>query len=185
MGFRSAYVELYFYPRPPRGGRQVTPKRPGTGKTVFLPTPSTRRATPSSCMASGVSFTFLPTPSTRRATGGHFRRRKAQVISTHALHEEGDDPAMTVWDTFRAISTHALHEEGDGERTARGRAGSHISTHALHEEGDQVWLQIPPGSFISTHALHEEGDKNFPCFPAYAGNFYPRPPRGGRPFTQG
>ena len=162
MGFRSAYVELYFYPRPPRGGRQVTPKRPGTGKTVFL-----------------------PTPSTRRATGGHFRRRKAQVISTHALHEEGDDPAMTVWDTFRAVSTHALHDDGDGERTARGRAGSHISTHALHEEGDQVWLQIPPGSFISTHALHEEGDKNFPCFPAYAGNFYPRPPRGGRPFTQG
>ena len=35
--------------------------------------------------------------------------------------------------------------------------------------------------FISIHALREEGDQQFcPAHPG-AGNFYPRPPRGGRP----
>ena len=61
---------------------------------------------------------------------------------------------------YKRISTHALREEGDGrthDRTRRHR----ISTHALREEGD---------SCLAT------GLKRVP-------NFYPRPPRGGRPFS--
>ena len=57
----------HFYPRPPRGGRLNVTKGPSK-LTVFLPTPSARRAT-----RSGVGYwyspsLFLPTPSARRAT---------------------------------------------------------------------------------------------------------------------
>ena len=34
---------------------------------------------------------------------------------------------------------------------------------------------------ISIHALREEGDRSLGRKSAEAGNFYPRPPRGGRP----
>ena len=81
-----------------------------------------------------------------------------------------------------------------------------ISIHALREEGDAVPKKITPqgGGFLSTpsarratavlrgqgndhrisiHALREEGD----CPPESgrypADNFYPRPPRGGRPYA--
>ena len=85
---RSGSVS-YFYPRPPRGGRlQVVElashdleisihalREEGdrsasssmTASSIFLSTPSARRATPSRCsLRSG--FVFLSTPSARRAT---------------------------------------------------------------------------------------------------------------------
>ena len=56
-----------------------------------------------------------------------------------------------------------------------------ISIHALREEGDRMDQPITRAEHISIHALREEGD-----FPRYArtarrSDFYPRPPRGGRP----
>ena len=56
----------YFYPRPPRGGRQL------------------RSATLSS------RSVFLSTPSARRATGLHPAGLRRSRISIHALREEGD-----------------------------------------------------------------------------------------------
>ncbi len=38
---------------------------------------------------------------------------------------------------------------------------------------------------ISIHALREEGDGGFDVTVSLAGNFYPRPPRGGRPSKAG
>ena len=41
-------------------------------------------------------------------------------------------------------------------------------------------------SEISIHALREEGDERICVHSSESGNFYPRPPRGGRPlFAQG
>ena len=68
-GKKMHYVRLkiiYFYPRPPQGGR---PAHSCTeeGKTIFLSTPSARRAT----KRDAISFRFiefLSTPSARRAT---------------------------------------------------------------------------------------------------------------------
>ena len=63
------YVNLpfpYFYPRPPRGGRHSAVHR------IALPAE------------------FLSTPSARRATGNKSIRSDVEVISIHALREEGD-----------------------------------------------------------------------------------------------
>ena len=80
-----------FYPRPPRGGRQlpvdigqtvicisthalreegdVGPAVNTVTKAIFLPTPSARRATQRRRLKDGpVAKRFLPTPSARRAT---------------------------------------------------------------------------------------------------------------------
>ena len=56
------------------------------------------------------------------------------------------------------ISTHALHEEGDAACALGTAALVIISTHALHEEGDPEIPKICCNVGISTHALHEEGD---------------------------
>ena len=57
-----------------------------------------------------------------------------------------------------------------------------ISIHALREEGDLILHSVP--SFlliISIHALREEGDIRSCSTRTVMLNFYPRPPRGGRP----
>ena len=81
-----------------------------------------------------------------------------------------------------------------------------ISIHALREEGDlplsgaanvvAIFLSTPstrratrlPGGLgrvpdISIHALREEGDKAGEPVTIPINDFYPRPPRGGRPFA--
>ena len=58
-----------------------------------------------------------------------------------------------------------------------------ISIHALREEGD--FCGMPYGTqpeTISIHALREEGDTTFTPRLAPERYFYPRPPRGGRPY---
>ena len=45
-------------------------------------------------------------------------------------------------------------------------------------------LRLPDHRSISIHALREEGDAISPINPTSGGNFYPRPPRGGRLFKR-
>ena len=128
-------------------------------------------------------------------------------ISIHALREEGDS---IMWMMFAAmlISIHALREEGDLNAGGVGNAGGLISIHALREEGDsptlprrivgRIFLSTPSArratssarrnasrSRISIHALREEGDVLSALSPQPLYNFYPRPPRGGRPGSAG
>ena len=106
------------------------------------------------------------------------------TISTHALREEGDLGGVDD-DAIDGISTHALREEGD--RTGRRRSvHRYISTHALREEGDTTSLTHRQlYCKISTHALREEGDCSMLSCSIGQDNFYPRPPRGGRPSAAG
>ena len=79
----------YFYPRPPRGGRQ------------------------SPCVAFCVFRIFLSTPSARRATDFLLQLGICLLISIHALREEGDPSARPGRPGPYEISIHALREEGD------------------------------------------------------------------------
>ena len=58
--------QVYFYPRPPRGGRQM-PSQMFSFASSFLSTPSARRATLMAGLSTFWSL-FLSTPSARRAT---------------------------------------------------------------------------------------------------------------------
>ena len=112
MRISTTAPPIYFYPRPPRGGRRYDIAT-SAAATQFLPTPSARRATPA----------ILAIDKAR------------QTISTHALREEGDQGREWGDSPNKRISTHALREEGDASGAFFGASDS-ISTHALREEGD-------------------------------------------------
>ena len=65
-------VTGYFYPRPPRGGRLADFQR----RRCVIP--------------------FLSTPSARRATSGGVNHGEKDMISIHALREEGDAKANSI-----------------------------------------------------------------------------------------
>ena len=155
---RSLQRRINFYPRPPRGGRL-------------------ERA-----LVAHRSAPFLSTPSARRATRGCSQSARYDLISIHALREEGDLPRQQQGYFCLQISIHALREEGDARtpkpigracpyfypRPPRGGRLRHtqelvvgvcISIHALREEGDlSRCLEINLRADISIHALREEGD---------------------------
>ena len=176
---RAAHRPNHFYPRPPRGGRPEE-EQEETEVTKFLSTPSARRATRDAAAVPAVN-----------------------MISIHALREEGDCPSPR--EPPRAGYFYPRPPRGGRQRShCPSRSGSPISIHALREEGDPTRPVTPPPleSFLSTpsarratldvrgalaeyikisiHALREEGDKSFARRRRNASNFYPRPPRGGR-----
>ena len=100
------------------------------------------------------------------------------------------------------ISIHALRGEGDGSdpEKSEGRKdfyprppwggrryhgvqqadGQGISIHALRGEGDHRGHDPPCLEQISIHALRGEGDYVGWIYNQVTGDFYPRPPWGGR-----
>ena len=146
---------------------------------------------------------FLSTPSARRATSRWRRSWWHQQISIHALREEGDRSSQRACRSrfdfyprpprggrlvvqvklqlFMQISIHALREEGD--QGVRGSCVNFIiSIHALREEGDVGFLHLDHrfGKFLSTPSARRA---TFMVLlpPDVRFDFYPRPPRGGRP----
>ena len=61
------------------------------------------------------------------------------------------------------------------------QAAGAISIHALREEGDPCGQCVVVVGVISIHALREEGDFRPDVPNLGTRDFYPRPPRGGRP----
>ena len=149
----------YFYPRPPRGGRRFA-HLIGSNPLKFLSTPSARRATECKIM-DNIKVLFLSTPSARRATAGGCEHLHRQHISIHALREEGD------------------------ARREPLKGAANISIHALREEGDPLTAENVADvvAFLSTPSARRATCRGKslrrPC-----ANFYPRPPRGGRPRTR-
>ena len=165
-------ISSYFYPRPPRGGRQFSDLTFFTS-SIFLSTPSARRATSCSLQIWLAPDNFYPRPPAVVPI--------EVLISIHALREEGDPdrprPAglysaflstpsarrATVSSPFAPsfvrISIHALREEGDRVAYYLDMGLGKISIHALREEGDRVAYYLDMGlGKISIHALREEGD---------------------------
>ena len=202
IGSLPMLPDSHFYPRPPRGGRLATAGTDDHGRH-FYPRPPRggRRVTsPDARLDRSISIHAL------REEGDAPRNALSlsyPVISIHALREEGDYDYGNNTAQFlqflstpsarratrsagrvrrsRSISIHALREEGD-QKGAEGRQEHVISIHALREEGDSAMLESSYKPFlISIHALREEGDRPAPSRPCRHPNFYPRPPRGGRP----
>ena len=100
---------------------------------------------------------FLSTPSARRATG------------------------LVPWDgeQNRFLSTPSARRAT--KYTTKPSKEQRISIHALREEGDARLLWLHSSTVISIHALREEGDGPFTRTATAGSDFYPRPPRGGRP----
>ena len=146
----------YFYPRPPRGGRQAKLSTMFPLK-IFLSTPSARRAT--------------KLPSTTRTTPRYFYPRPPR----------GGRPAFS-----RIASAHLDFYPRPPRGGRRSRLPSSncigcISIHALREEGDSAlrFITIRSGIFLSTPSARRATTAFSRIASAHL-DFYPRPPRGGR-----
>ena len=168
-----------FYPRPPRGGRphdvvfvgecnfisihalrEEGDQDTETGeiyKGDFYPRPP-RGGRRDSETNGSKTIKFLSTPSARRATKIWGMGNIIIAISIHALREEGDSacPAL-VGSAQEFLSTPSARRATKPRRRERSRQN------------------------ISIHALREEGDRHTPNSEHGLDDFYPRPPRGGRP----
>ena len=84
-------ARTYFYPRPPRGGRPRVPLAKYRSQLEFLSTPSARRATgQAKCVGCPHIGHFYPRPPRGGRPGEVAVLLGGQVISIHALREEGD-----------------------------------------------------------------------------------------------
>ena len=146
----------YFYPRPPRGGRQ----RP---MTLFW----------SLC-----NFYPRPPRGGRPGTGTGCRR----VCHFYPRPPRGGrHVSLSYCGTGEAISTHALREEGDTGLRPASRPATDFYPRPPRG-GRQLRAKYRGvGGVISTHALREEGDWADRQTQRPQRYFYPRPPRGGRP----
>ena len=123
---------------------------------------------------------FLSTPSARRATVGVAQFCIAIGISIHALREEGDRQQ----NVGRRYIHHFYPRPPRGGRLGAdaiiGVRFQFLSTPSARRATVDV-EHIIPGFVISIHALREEGDAPQSFMQQSTINFYPRPPRGGRP----
>ena len=86
-----------FYPRPPRGGRPLSIPA-WAARCYFYPRPP-RGGRRVPLLAPVLESLFLSTPSARRATASAAAPARRLAISIHALREEGDTawPARALW----------------------------------------------------------------------------------------
>ena len=193
-----------FYPRPPRGGRRALTEANTSAVTIsihalreegdamssfglplialFLSTPSARRATLEVRAVRRVGADFYPRPPRGGRQVCRAEAPAGQIISIHALREEGDTSAaenLAVAGVF--LSTPSARRAT--ERPCASSRSCHISIHALREEGDTECI-------CRIHQMHQyfyprpprggrRGRCRFRAMPYPY--FYPRPPRGGRP----
>ena len=179
MLFRICAVLCNFYPRPPRGGRPVCF---AAGRvSVSISIHALREEGDSSPIFKKVAIlNFYPRPPRGGRRGVCAGIVAPELISIHALREEGDKMRPDgVWDgdyfyprpprggRLRPIvepdQTKEFLSTPSARRATLGRL--------------EQCIEKP----ISIHALREEGDKQLANVSTLLTDFYPRPPRGGRP----
>ena len=170
---------LNFYPRPPRGGRR------GVCAGIVAPELISIHALREEGDCFWPAYTapvrrFLSTPSARRATKGYAKRRPGSIISIHALREEGDPPLPPL--AKPPTNFYPRPPRGGRHHADVPTVKLHkfLSTPSARRATSEIILQERL-QHISIHALREEGDARRSVLTWKDMDFYPRPPRGGRP----
>ena len=171
---------LYFYPRPPRGGRHhgVGVCRLGVSISIHALREEGDSGTTGT---SRLLWHFYPRPPRggRQRTGAV---RSGCVDFYPRPPRGGRRPGRAV----RCAPQHFYPRPPRGGRLVPlklGIAGA-LYFYPRPPRGGRpaLWPMAHPTYSISIHALREEGDGTLPGAPSFAEYFYPRPPRGGRPF---
>ena len=154
---RGLGASIYFYPRPPRGGRRC-PQRASPPQPCISIHALREEGDAVVRLSIPCDVLFLSTPSARRATTASCWRSLPRPISIHALREEGDragiPPSMRVSEFLSTPSA---------RRATRLRPGWFQPIRYFYPRpprGGRRRITRFPGFyfFISIHALREEGD---------------------------
>ena len=125
---------------------------------------------------------FLSTPSARRATATATSLGYSVEISIHALREEGDPGAVQGRDLRPDISIHALREEGDLRMLLNSALISlFLSTPSARRATSSCQTDFCGSTDFYPRPPRGGRPTTRRRWGARNGNFYPRPPRGGRP----
>ena len=148
----------YFYPRPPRGGRREK-SRTKFILEKFLSTPSARRATFLDTPSIPRDPRFLSTPSARRATEVLVQKLAAyEFLSTPSARRATIRESEYRREDRKFLSTPSARRATFARWACAYNLAKFLST---------------PSARRATHRHILSGDT--------LNNFYPRPPRGGRP----
>ena len=165
---------LYFYPRPPRGGRRQNELLADV-QLVFLSTPSARRATQQIKTFYRDGNDFYPRP----PRGG---RRKDTNLFWRLLYFYPRPPRggrlyrLGYLACIHGISIHALREEGDDTAAASIVDGKlFLSTPSARRATAKKQIRYQQLPAISIHALREEGDAGASAGEAAASAFLSTP----------
>ena len=149
-------------------------------RNIFLSTPSARRATKRVTQKGG-DRRFLSTPSARRATSRRAIRSLMGAYFYPRPPRGGRPTRAAATDSTEPISIHALREEGDCRPWTGGSC--RYDFYPRPPRGGR-----PPAPTSQTRWVKNfyprppRGGRRGVCrSPSGHGNFYPRPPRGGRP----
>ena len=145
----------------------------------FLSTPSARRATFKEPTGQFIGQIFLSTPSARRATDAASLTLKAQIISIHALREEGD--VCRLFSSADRSYFYPRPPRGGRLRVrlVRWEPELFLSTPSARRATWRELMHCPELKFLSTPSARRATSGGGFCLSA-GGDFYPRPPRGGR-----
>ena len=149
--------------------------------SVFLSTPSARRATFVPSRLLWEHFEFLSTPSARRATGfGAQTPSGGYDFYPRPPRGGRQDSETNGFRIIKFLSTPSARRATT--RPPRPRRWHSISIHALREEGDPDAPRLTEMRklFLSTPSARR-ATRNSYMFTRFLRDFYPRPPRGGRP----
>ena len=164
-------LTLYFYPRPPRGGRPPSQDRRGTTQNFyprpprggrlgcrwalsrasrFLSTPSARRATLMPRTCDGMTLNFYPRPP--RGGRPHVMTSLGSSSNFYPRPPRGGRPACRsiIEEYIEFLSTPSARRATD--MAFRKKAKATISIHALREEGDRTTVAClqKVSKFLST-----------------------------------
>ena len=123
---------------------------------------------------------FLPAPSVRRATFAVFEKLRNLTISIHALREEGDPAVSAVFCKMQNFYPRPPRGGRPAVAVSVTSIFLFLSTPSARRATDGLRSNLQT-QLISIHALREEGDSALRGRGNGRKNFYPRPPRGGRP----
>ena len=147
---------------------------------LFLSTPSARRATGAGAEPLQCCRYFYPRPPRGGRRRAFLQGRLPVYFYPRPPRGGRLHPGISPCCTPKFLSTPSARRAT--HHPAQTQSAPHISIHALREEGDPSKLLCMCHLLrISIHALREEGDQGGATTPSGSQDFYPRPPRGGRP----
>ena len=177
---RSRAHTSHFYPRPPRGGRRLSHKVLDMDKHISI----------HALREEGDGYrtrcwtwtsTFLSTPSARRATSLHgFWRRPCTDFYPRPPRGGRHLSSIMVLFVYAFLSTPSARRATMQGLSILTGIITFLSTPSARRATRRTWKRQWRRP-ISIHALREEGDWSRLIWGWAQSNFYPRPPRGGRP----
>ena len=171
---------IYFYPRPPRGGRHLYRFRVVAVHDFYPRPPRGGRLEPDE--EGGEQEYFYPRPPRGGRPRGRHRSPRGRTISIHALREEGDLLSMGIVPGMCLFLSTPSARRATSAATSFSSLATFLSTPSARRATAEV-CGADRRICISIHALREEGDIASTAGSLTTSDFYPRPPRGGRRST--